>query len=89
MFLIRAGYWAIKELGWMPVYEREASTYHTRRFRNDTSGDLAFLIKLLENSNALLQNMFDVRHLLSTFEGDDLQQENEAKDEIVNWVSSV
>ena len=90
MFLIKAGYWAIKELGWRPQSKREAYIYNELVFDTEnTSGDLAFLIKLLENSNALLQNMFDVRHLLSTFEGDDLQQENEAKDEIVNWVSSV
>ena len=86
MFLIRAGYWAIKELGWMPVYEREASTYHTRRFRNDTSGDLAFLIKLLENSNASFQSVFDVGHYLLTL---DLQQENEANNENVLLESSV
>ena len=78
----------------MPVSKREAYTYNTLAFGNDkdynsdTSGDLAFLIKLLENSNALLQNMFDVRHLLSTFEGDDLQQENEANNKMVIWESS-
>ena len=79
IFLFRAGYWAIKELGWMPVSEREAFTYNILAFANNkvypskTSGDLAFLIKLLENSNASLQNMFDVGNLLLIFECNDLQ----------------
>ena len=95
IFLIKAGYWAIKELGWMPVSKREAYTYNTLAFGNDkdynsdTSGDLAFLIKLLENSDASLQNMFDVGNLLLILECYDLQQENEANNENVLWESSV
>lgn len=53
-FLIRAGYWAIKELGWIPVSERETFTYNTLAvpYKNvcpfKASGDLAFLVKLVK-----------------------------------------
>ena len=94
-FLIRAGYWAIKELGWIPVSERETFTYNTLAvpYKNvcpfKASGDLAFLVKLLENSNAPLQYMFDVGNLLIILEAADLIQHTEANNDNVLFESSI
>lgn len=65
----------------MPVCEREIFVYNIMAFASNnvctsvTSGDLAFLIKLLENSNASFQNMFDVGRLLNIFECHEIEQQ--------------
>lgn len=73
IFFIKAGYWALKELGWNPVYEMRPLTLQFDTFAaqpigyipDQLRGDLAFLMKLLENSNASLQKMMDVGKVLN------------------------